>query len=137
MHWFGPLCQALSHFVSRSYRSSLLFQACLSMTLSNQQVVYICQKQFDELPYFVHNMPKPTSELLKLINFKSVSQCRDWPRFGAWCLVCVCCRYLSDGEELISFISALHTEAKLPSLIAIENLPSYVCSIKYEQVRSF
>ena len=55
-----------------SYRSSLLFQACLSAALCNREVIFICKDQFQCLPLFVHNMPKPDENLLKLIKFKQL-----------------------------------------------------------------
>jgi hypothetical protein len=85
---------------------SLLFQACLSATQLKRNVVYICTKQIQTLPLFVHNMPKPDAISLELIKFK----------------------YLETSDELIEYLASLRLEASssLPCMLVIQNIHDYI-----------
>lgn len=43
-------------------------------------------------------------------------------------------RYLKRSEEVIEYLSQIHTETSLPCMIVIENLQSYIDENIYEQV---
>lgn len=55
------------------FKTSLLFQSCLSAANadSNREIIYIRKEDLKSIPFFVHNMPKPSNQnLLKQIKFK-------------------------------------------------------------------
>ncbi|CAF0935698.1 unnamed protein product [Brachionus calyciflorus] len=96
------------------FKTSLLFQSCLSSASSNRSkdAVYICKQELSSLPLFVHNMPKPDSgDLLKQIKFK----------------------YLKTSEELIEYFAGIHLNKSAPSIIVIEDIIDYINIQKYEQ----
>lgn len=64
------LPEVLTSIFFSSGKTSLLFQAALSYSAEDLQVMFVCSKPWVKMPLCVHGMPRPDSSILRLLKFQ-------------------------------------------------------------------
>ncbi|KAL8581747.1 hypothetical protein ACOMHN_043165 [Nucella lapillus] len=92
----------------RAGKTSLAFQAAVTMATENQQVTFIRPKVLGHLPMPVHGMPSPQSAALQLLKF--------------W--------YPDQAEEVVKWCGNIHKQTILPDTIIIDDFDVYCAQSK-------
>ncbi|XP_059144299.1 uncharacterized protein LOC131931501 [Physella acuta] len=96
----------------RADKTALAFQAAVSAAASGARVTYICTHPLKRLPNAVHGMMTPELAIMRLVDFL----------------------YLEESDELLSWCAKIHTKAKLPNLIVIEDILTYATQINENNI---
>ncbi|XP_076445609.1 uncharacterized protein LOC143283309 isoform X2 [Babylonia areolata] len=105
-----PHCATLSLIVGEDNtgKTSLAFQAAVSLATENHHVMFIRPKVLGQLPLPVHGMPSPQSAALQLLKF--------------W--------YPDQADEVVKWCGSIHTQALLPDTIIIDDFHVYSAQSK-------
>ncbi|GFW63774.1 hypothetical protein TNCV_3743821 [Trichonephila clavipes] len=92
-------------------KSSLLFQAAISIASGGDQVFFICPKSLEYRPYHVEGMPE----------------------FSPLVLQCVKMIYIEKPSDLLLYLCEFHTKESFPAAIMIDDIQYYVSHLSQEQ----
>ncbi|XP_013384546.1 uncharacterized protein LOC106154661 isoform X2 [Lingula anatina] len=89
-------------------KTCLLFQAAVSHASEECHVTYICPSPLSSLPAPVHGMPSPEAKVLQNLKFL----------------------YMSSTDELVEYLSELHTSPVVSQVLILDDLDYYVNQIQ-------
>ncbi|XP_055948556.1 uncharacterized protein LOC129981651 [Argiope bruennichi] len=95
---------------NNSFKTSLLFQAALSIASAGDLVFFICPRPLEQRPYHVLGMPE-TSPLA---------------------LQCIKMVYIENPSGLLQYLCEFHTKESVPAAIAIDDIQYYVSHLSNE-----
>ncbi|CAL1299221.1 unnamed protein product [Larinioides sclopetarius] len=91
-------------------KSSLLFQAALSIASAGDQVLFICPRPLDHRPHHVVGVPQPSHLALQ----------------------CIKMVYIENSPDLLQYLCEFHTKDSFPAAIAVDDIQYYISHLSSE-----
>ncbi|XP_076311101.1 uncharacterized protein LOC143225490 isoform X2 [Tachypleus tridentatus] len=91
-------------------KTSLLFQAAVTLSTKNDQVIFIRPQHLDKLPLHVHGMPSPKPLAMHHVKFM----------------------YMWSVSELVQYLARIHINSVIPAAILVDDLDHYITQLTKE-----
>ncbi|XP_022237885.1 uncharacterized protein LOC106478569 isoform X2 [Limulus polyphemus] len=91
-------------------KTSLLFQAAVTLSTKNDQVIFIRPKHLDKLPLHVHGMPSPKPLAMQHVKLM----------------------YMWSVSDLVQYLARIHMNSVIPAAILVDDLDHYVTQLTKE-----